>query len=137
MNSDSASNSVYASNANISQSQWYTGIQNSMTNINFTPDREIGNRSFDSFTERSNHSNSRPESGHYSHHRASIQSQLSVFNQYNPSIISITNSKMNINDDDEIPPPLPVKQSFTESIPLKDKVESCQETIDENNHIYQ
>lgn len=136
MNSDS-SNSVYASNVNISQSQWYADTQSSMSNLNYIPDSLV-DRSLESFPERS--SNSRPNSGHYtSHHRASIQSHLSAYH-YNPSMSSLSIVPMSESCESEVPPPLPAKKSFSEiSSPLTTKAELCKQNAveDNNNDIYQ
>jgi len=131
MNSDS-SNSVHESNSNTSQTQWYTKFndtQNSMTNLSNTPDTMVD--SFDTFPEFG--FNSRPSSGHYNH-RASIQSHLSVLH-YNSSMSSLAISLLSPNEDNEMPPPLPAKQSLTSepipALPLKSK------KLSNDNRIYQ
>ncbi|KAH9406222.1 Dedicator of cytokinesis protein 2, partial [Tyrophagus putrescentiae] len=164
VNSSDTTSTVYASNANLSESQWYD-TQTSAANSNaaesgsfFDHHHHHHRPSLDSFPEHSVTitsptgtnssstsqralSNSRPNSGHYvSHHRASIQSHLSIYH-YNPqqqqqqqqtnssssSGVSTSTSMLspahstsltegsgdNGGGDEDVSPPLPAKQSIT------------------------
>ncbi len=194
VNSSDTTSTVYASNANLSQSQWYdTQTSNSAANSNAAESGSLFDHhhhhhrpSLDSFPEHSvtitspsganssstsqrASSSSRPNSGHYvSHHRASIQSHLSIYH-YNPqqqqqqanscsssgvststSMLSLAHSTSltegagELGGDEDVPPPLPAKQSITaaaaaEAIPLlpakNSRVELCkQAAIDDSNN---
>ena len=116
-NNSESSNSVYASNANISQSHWYTdttATQSSMNNLNFNVSSDTIGEAFETYPERNQ---SRPNSGHYNH-RASIQSHLSL-SMYTPSISNLSSISASHNSDGDVPPPLPAKQSNENQNQLK------------------
>ncbi|KAH7642670.1 dedicator of cytokinesis protein 1-like protein [Dermatophagoides farinae] len=121
LNPDSSNSICYSSNANISQTQWYTDHHKKSTgNLSFISDTNNNNNeqqqspSSNNQNENFNKSSrisSRPSSGNYSSSRTSIQSQLSVYYPMSTSSISLEE------DQDELPPELPDKKNVYQSPP--------------------
>nr|XP_027201105.1 dedicator of cytokinesis protein 2-like [Dermatophagoides pteronyssinus] len=111
LNPDSSNSICYSSNANISQTQWYTDHKKSTGNLSFISDNNNNNNNTEQSSPTINENSknqakisSRPSSGNYSS-RTSIQSQLSVYYPMSSSSISLEE------DQDELPPELPDKKN--------------------------